>query len=322
MTSRTVLPLVLFLVACSTSKPPREAPPLPDLEEPLALMGEPDDEEARLALAPGGFTGIRVGDARQSLDALVGGSEGLLVTEVVENSPAEAGGVLEGDVLLAAIVDGHETLLEWPSQWLELELATEPGGAIALALDRAGRELEREVEVVARVRPAGRRDAPRLREEAKVGVVVRGATEVEARGAGLGPGGGAVIVGLARSSSWRDVGLVYGDLITAIGEEEMPHPQVLLDAIRAAEPGETLPLTVVRGAETFPVDAPIGRRERNLTDVHVPLIYRYHREPGRRETSVLLGIYRYRATDAAWDVRILWIIRFGGGDSERLERVE
>jgi S1-C subfamily serine protease len=292
------------------------------LEEPIGLMSEPDDEAQREALAPGGFTGIHVGDARQSLDALVGGSEGLLVTRVVENSPGEAGDVAEGDVLLAAVVEGDERVLEWPSQWRELELHTPPGTVLVLAIDRAGREIEREVEVVPRLRPADRDEAVRLREEAKVGVVVRAGTEVEARAAGLGPGAGAVIVGLARSSPWRDAGLVYGDMIVAVGDEPLAHPQALLDAIRAAEPGDTLALEVVRGDQRFPVDAAVGRRERQLTDFHIPLIYRYRRDPDRRETSCLFGLYRYRRTEAAWDVRLLWFISFGGGDSERLERVE
>ena len=323
MTFRTVLPvLVVLLAGCSSSKPSKRPPPLPDMDEPIGLLSEPDDEAQRAALAPGGFSGIRVGDARRSLVALVGGSEGLLVTGVVENSPGEAGDVAEGDVLLAATVGGDELPLEWPSQWLELELETEPGTVISLALDRAGGEIEREVELAARVRPRDRAVAPRLREEAKVGVVVRGATEVEARAAGLGPGAGAVVVGLARSSPWRDAGLVFGDLLVAVDGEPISHPQVLLDAIRAAEPGDALALEVLRAGERFSAEASIGRRERNMTAFHIPLIYRYKREPGRKETSFLLGLYRHRRTQAAWDMRLFWFIQFGGGDSERLERVE
>jgi len=323
VTFRILLPvLTLALVGCSTSKPSREPPPLPDLEEPIGLRNEPNDEAERLALPPGVFTGIRVGDARQTLEALVGESEGLLVTAVVENSPAEAADVAEGDVLLAATVDGNERALEWPSQWRELELELEPGAVVTLALDRAGLEIEREVETVARVRPADREAAPRLREEAKVGVVVRGATEVEARAAGLGPGAGAVIVGLARSSPWREAGLVYRDLIFKVDGQPIPHPQVLLDAIREAEPGSSLELRAVRNGLPFSVDADVGRRERKLTDVYIPLIFRYRREPGRKETSFLFGLYRHRRTEAAWDMRLLWIINFGGGDTERLERVE
>ena len=37
----------------------------------------------------------------------------------------------------------------------------------------------------------------------------------EARAAGLGPGGGAVVVGLSERSPWRAAGLRFGDLIVA-----------------------------------------------------------------------------------------------------------
>src|SRR5204863_9943281 len=110
------------------------------------------------------------------------------------------------------------------------------GAGLAVVIDRGGVERKAEVGVVARVRAPERQDTTRLREESRVGVVLRSATEVEARAAGLGPGGGAVVVGLAAGSPWRAAGLRFGDLLTSIGGREVAHPQVVLDAIRAAPP--------------------------------------------------------------------------------------
>ena len=39
-------------------------------------------------------------------------------------------------------------------------------------------------------------------------------------------------------------------------------------------------------------------------------------------TSMLLGLFRWEKTPAAWRVRLLWLIRFSGGDADRLESVE
>lgn len=317
------LPIALALLAgCSSSGPAKELPPLADLDEPLSLMAEPDDEAARVALAPGGFTGIVVGDARDSLDALVGESEGLLVTEVVENSPAQAAGVARGDVLLAYRKGGREELLEWPSQWRALELETPAGSSLELVLDRAGREMQRALEVVPRVVAREREEAQRLREGERVGVTVRAATEVEARGAGMGPGSGAVIVGFARSSPWRATGLVYGDLIVSVDGVELAHPQALLDAIRAGEKHGALALEVLRDGHRARVDAPLSRREGELSHFKIWLLYSYEREPRSSKTSVLLGLVRVRRTQAAWDCRLLWFLSFGGGDANRLERVQ
>ena len=55
----------------------------------------------------------------------------------------------------------------------------------------------------ARVAPAERDEGARFREEERVGFIVRSATEVEARSAGLAPGAGVVLVGLAAGSPWR-----------------------------------------------------------------------------------------------------------------------
>ena len=63
------------------------------------------------------------------------------------------------------------------------------------------------------MRPPDREPAETFREEQHAGIVVRTATEVEARAAGLGAGGGAVLIGLAANSPWRQKGLRFGDVI-------------------------------------------------------------------------------------------------------------
>ncbi len=48
--------------ACSflSHELPSSPPPLFDLEEPLALIAEPQDEAARVALPPGSFSGVEI----------------------------------------------------------------------------------------------------------------------------------------------------------------------------------------------------------------------------------------------------------------------
>ena len=118
----------LALPACSSFLPtklPSERPPLSDMEEPLAFVQEPKDEAARAALPLGGFTGIYVADARQTLDELEGDAAGVRVARVVENSPGDAAGLVAGDLILAArpgAVDERD--IRWPSEWRALGLST------------------------------------------------------------------------------------------------------------------------------------------------------------------------------------------------------
>ncbi|MEC7726508.1 MAG: PDZ domain-containing protein, partial [Planctomycetota bacterium] len=205
-----------------------------------------------------------------------------------------------------------------PSQWRQLELTASPGSKLALVVDRAGREAETELTLVARVRPAGRDATDRYREEQRVGVVFRTATEVEARSAGLGPGAGAVIVGMSQKSPWRRAGLQFGDLIVAAGGAELTHPQQLLNQIREAG-GDRLSLVYVRGGQRAEVDAALTTRSSTLRELSVPPLFSYEADRGQSEWSALLGLVHYRSTAAAWRFRLLWVIAIRSGDADELQ---
>lgn len=310
-----------LLPACSIGKRSLavDPPPLADLEEPLDLREEPRDEDQRRELSGGSFTGLTVAAASDSLDALAAEPGGLVVSAVVENSPADLAGVEVGDLVVEVRADGRTSTPRWPSEWRAIELAAAPGARIDLVLDRAAVEREAAITTVARVRPAAREPVERYREEARVGVVLRTATEVEARAAGLGPGGGAVVVGLSAASPWRKAGVRYGDLVRAIGGEAVGHPQAVLDAIRKAPEDGELELSILRDGATIGVTAGVSERASELHEIDIPLIYSYSSDRGLTETSMLLGLYHHESTRAAWRTRLLWFIEFSGGDADRLE---
>jgi C-terminal processing protease CtpA/Prc len=315
------LSLALSALGCAgLGSLPLEPPPL-ELEEPLPLFQEPDDEAARAALPAGSFTGVYVADARESLEDLLGEPEGLLVERVIENSPGEIAGLEAGDLLLSLDAGAGPRRLAWPSEWHTLELETEPGAKLRVVYDRAGAERECEIVPLPRVRPRAREDTQRFREDRRVGLVVRTATEVEARAAGLGPGGGAVIVGLAPESPWRAAGLSFGDLVAEVDGEPIAHPEVLLAAIRTAPEHGALQLVRVRDGVRTELAAPLSQRERVFREFRIPLLARYENDGRRRELSLLLGLFRRTRTEAAWRMTLLWFIHFGGGDVDRLVEV-
>ncbi|MBL8859884.1 MAG: PDZ domain-containing protein [Planctomycetes bacterium] len=314
------VPLLFVVSGCSILKPslPMAPPPLVDMEEPLELREEPDDEAQRAALPIGSFTGIYVKNRATSLDALTQDNDGVLVARVVENSPADLAGVVEDDIILEVRTAGATTAPRWPSEWRAIELAAPVGAALTLVVDRAGVERTLELVTVQRARAPERAAAERFREELKVGVVLRTATEVEARAAGIGPGGGAVIVGLAGSSPWRAASLRYQDLVARVDGVEVAHPQVLIDAIRAKEAGELLELDVVRGGKSLRVCAAVSKRRGEMREVSIPFLYSYTYDRGRSETSILFGMFKRETTPAAWTTRLFWFIEFGGGEADRL----
>ena len=105
-----------LLAACSGAPElPTAAPPLADLEEPLELLAEPDDEVQRRALPAGSFSGVVVDDGRDTLAAKLDSSVAVRVVRIVENSPAAAAGLQVDDVLLEAqIGEAAPIVLERP----------------------------------------------------------------------------------------------------------------------------------------------------------------------------------------------------------------
>lgn len=320
-------PLLLLCAAgCVTLGPDplrQPAPPLRDMQAPLGVQAPPEDEEARRALPLGCFTGLQVEEAAASLEALAGASEGLEVTGVAENSPAHLAGIRPGDLLRAARLpgEGAERPLAYASQWRSVELDARPGSPVTLELDRAGRLARVELIPVPRVAAPSRGEVERYFEEQRVGVGVRTATEVEARAAGLGPGGGAVVVALARSSPWRKAGLLYGDLIVHAGGREIAHPQALLAVLREAPPGKPLPLVLHRDGRRLELEAPLTERRGTLYRVNIPVLFHYEKDRDESGWSVLLGLLGSTRTAARWRFRLLWVITFSGGDSDRLREV-
>lgn len=316
------LPLVLALLTAACASPlPEEPPPLLQMEEPLELFAEPDDEALRRDLPLGGFTGAYVGDARQTIEAMLGEAQGVEVVRIVENSPADIAGLKLGDVLQEARVgDGPPRQLRYPSDWRAVELAAGEGAAVTVVFDRANRRTSTTIHTIPRLRPVDRAEVVRIREEQRVGVVLRTATEVEARRVGLPPGAGAVVVGLSKNSPWRVAGIRFGDLIAVIDERRVAHPEVVLDAIRNA--GDEVDLVLWRDGVQVTVVAPLTRRARDFRELYVPLLVDHESGRGKADTSVLLGLFRYQETRAAWRVRLFWIIWFGGGDADELLEVD
>lgn len=316
---------ILLLPGCGLFQGPlpKEAAPLADMEEPLALFEEPDDEELRQELPKGVFTGLHVEDYAESLDEFEAGSNVVRVATVVENSPADVEGLLPGDWLLSVRRNDEQAAVpvEWASQWRAIELDAEPGDRLHVRVDRAGSEVAATILPMRRVRPGGRHASERFREEAKAGVVIRSATEVEARRAGLGPGGGAVVVGLSRGSPWRRAGVEFNDLLVAVDGHTVHHPQVVLDAIRDAEEGQFLALRLHRDGTDLHIEAPVTRREEEIASFIIPLLFSHEKHRGRSKTSLLLGLLGVESTDVASETTLLWLIKIRSGDADRLKEV-
>jgi C-terminal processing protease CtpA/Prc len=128
---------------------------------------------------------------------------------------------------------------------------------------------------------------------------------------------------MARSSPWRTGELRYGDLIAAVDGRPVVDPQVLVQAILEAETEQRLLLQVFRADARVAVEVsvPVSRRARRIQDVRVPLLLRYEVDRDTTELGVLLGLFQWKRTPAAWRFRLFWLFRFGAGDVDELLEV-
>ena len=292
------------------------------MEEPTTLLQEPEDEGERRELPLGAFSGVYVEDARDTLSSLLDEPEGVRVARVVENSPGRAAGLSGGDLLLEVDAGSGPIVLRWPSEWRDIELENAAGTSLSVIYERGGAERSAEVVLEERHGVPPRSAILRYREEQKVGIVLRTATEVEARAAGLAPGAGAVVIGLSRRSPWRKAGVELGDLLVAIDGQPLAHPQMLLDTIAAAENDQRMELEVWRESGPAKLRPRTTRRNRDLQRFYIPLLVSYESDSDGSDFSMILGMIRYRQTSAAWRLRLLWLLSFGGGDSDRLIEVD
>ena len=319
-----ILPLLMMCWGCAgPAGLPTRADPLEDMEIDHARFNMPQDESLRRQLPKGVFTGVEVGDARQTLEAQLETPEGLLVTGVVENSPAVAADIRVGDILLEATVAGGQiTALSWPSDWYHIEQTIAPGSRIDVLCDRAGRDLETHLVPTERLRPPAALEGQQYREEAKVGLVVRNASEVEAHLAGLSRGQGCVVVGLAQQSPWRQDGVLFGDVILSINGQAIGNPQELLATLHPLHKGDKLTLGVFREGKTVTLETTVSRRPRKIVKINIPLLFYHENHRGIKKTSFLLDLLNVRKTSVATQVRLLWLFHFTTGDANRLEEVK
>ena len=316
-----IFSVILSSLGCSSL--PTEADPLGNMEVSRTLLAAPNDEEQREKLSLGVFTGIEIGDSRLTLEEQLEAPEGVLVKGIVENSPAAAAGLQEGDIVLdAAIDDNTPNSLHWPSDWFKLEQTTQTDSVIHVLCDRAGRDFRTTIIPVKRISLPPRLSSETFREEAKVGIIVRNASEVEAEKAGLARGEGCVVVGLAWTSPWRQAGLLFGDIIIEINDMSIKNPQELLITINSLNKNDDVKLVVFREDKKVTLNTTVSKRQSETKKINIPFIFSYNNKRGIKETSALLGLFSVRKTSVASEYRLFWLINYTVGDSNRLEEIK
>ncbi|MFQ5824698.1 MAG: PDZ domain-containing protein [bacterium] len=196
-----------------------------------------------------GWLGVRVQEMTPSQREAykLGNRSGLLITDVVDDSPADDAGLWEEDVIVE--FDGQQ--VEKADDFARMVRKTEPSTKVKLLIIRDGEEKKVEVTLskrrIKRRRPVYWNDnniliiggRPRL------GVRVQELNEDLAPYFKVEKNSGVLIWEVSEDSPAEKAGLKAGDVITKIDDEQISNPEDLIEALDDYEEGDVITVEYV-----------------------------------------------------------------------------
>jgi len=189
-----------------------------------------------------GWLGISIQDLTDDLAAGFGasGKGGVLVADVMKDSPAESSGLKAGDI----IVDLAGTPIKDVTELQKRVAAVPPGQSLAMTVlrDRKPTKLTVKVgeqpgeETIVAVAPKG----------TGFGVTVEAPTEEMTQALGLRSGAGVVVTEVAPGSVAESAGIKEGDLILEVNRRRTATVDDFKKAVAALKPGDAVPVQVER----------------------------------------------------------------------------
>ena len=204
-----------------------------------------------------GWLGVMIQDITPELAKSFGlmHSNGVLVSDVVKDSPADKAGLLSGDVILR--FDGKE--IENAHKLSQLVAETAPNTLIKIGLLRNGKEKTLSLKIGTMPEEAQKSISPQ--KENDWGMTVQELTPQLAQQLDLKPGTtGVVISDISEGSPAAEAGLRPGDLITEVNRTAIKNLSDYQQALQQVKTGENLLLLVKRtGGSFYTVLTPLAK---------------------------------------------------------------
>jgi serine protease Do len=189
-----------------------------------------------------GYLGVYLQDISDDLkDALdLPSLEGVLISEVAPNTPADRAGVQSGDVVLE--YDGQKVK---DRQSFKLQVAATPvGETVSMKVIRDGKE--KKLRVTIEEYPA-EQSRGEEREESELGLHVVSVTDAQAQRFKLEATQGVVVIHIDAESPAADAGIRVGDVILSIGKTEIDDISDYQTAIAELAEGKAVIFHIQRG---------------------------------------------------------------------------
>ncbi|HNT68878.1 MAG TPA: DegQ family serine endoprotease [Syntrophorhabdaceae bacterium] len=173
-------------------------------------------------------------------------SEGALVADVMEGSPAEKAGIKRGDV----IVSYNGKKVKDNDQLPRLVGATEIGKKVQVGLIREGKQVEVEI-VIAELQEEGLRASKKPEVEKDFGLVVQDITPEIAKHLNLKDKRGVIVTDVLPGSPAQDGDIRSGDIIKEIGRKPIRNLADFREAMKRVNIKEGVVMLIRRDSTTF-----------------------------------------------------------------------
>lgn len=200
-------------------------------------------------------------DLKESLD-LNESVVGILISGVVEDSPAEEAGLEDGDVIIS--FDGKKVYSV--SKLTRLVRKTSPGTRVALVINRDGDEKKLKVKIGEKSSsiwygeiPEGITQLKKLKKgpaewtfysKPKLGVMIQDLNDQLGEYFGVKDGKGVLITEVIEDSPAEEAGLKAGDVVVGIDNQQVEDTDDLLKVTSEKEKGDRVELKVLRDKKT------------------------------------------------------------------------
>lgn len=236
----------------------------------------------------GGWLGIYLQDISPDIEEAMDlkSDQGVLVTEVMEDSPAEKAGIESKDVIVGFTEEGKGIFekVEDASSLKRMVKESSPGEVIKLKVSREGKEKVLTVTVgrapesefySGRVMQLPRTKAKdkaldtylfKFPSGSRIGVKVQDLTEQLGGYFGATDGEGVLITEVEEDMPAQKAGLKAGDVIVEVDGKKIEDSDELINAISEKEKGDKVDIKVIRNRQpqTFAVEVQEGKGERSF----------------------------------------------------------
>jgi S1-C subfamily serine protease len=189
-----------------------------------------------------GWLGISIQDLTDDLAAGFGasGKGGVLVADVMKDSPAEAAGMKAGDI----IVDLGGTPIKEVTELQKRVAAIPPGRPVTMTVLRDRRPTKLTLKVGEQ--PGEETMVAAAPKGTGLGVTVEALTEEAAQTFGLRSGSGVVVTEVGPGSVAEAAGIKEGDLILEVNRRRTATVEDFKKTVAALKPGDAVPVQVER----------------------------------------------------------------------------